>query len=268
MSSPDDAPPPRRTARLRQLAGSAARTVNDHATVVAAARYLRERLPGDSRYGDPLSTAGSTPTQSVLRRLSEATAERPGVLREVGLGALQVWQAASEAQGRGRGDHELTIAFTDLERFSTYALEAGDDAAVDLLRAAGEAIEPAIRDGGGEVVKRLGDGVMAVFRDPAAALESVCVASSAVEAIDAGGYRPRMRAGLHVGRPRRLAGDYFGVDVNIAARLADEAAGGEILVSDSVLANVDAGRYRTKRKRWFRVRGVPRDVSAYRVQPA
>ena len=50
------------------------------------------------------------------------TAERPGVLREAGLSALQVWQAFAEAQGRGRGDVDMAIAFTDLEDFSEFAL--------------------------------------------------------------------------------------------------------------------------------------------------
>ena len=62
------------------------------------------------------------------RRLSALTAEQPGALREVGMSALQVWQGLSEAQGRGRGDRELAIVFTDLADFSTWALDAGDDA--------------------------------------------------------------------------------------------------------------------------------------------
>ena len=35
------------------------------------------------------------------------------------------------------------------------------------------------------------------------------------------GYRPTLRAGLHLGRPRKLRGDYLGVDVNVAARVAE-----------------------------------------------
>ena len=62
---------------------------------------------------------------------------------------LQMWQAVSEAQGRGRGDKELTIVFTDLADFSDWALEVGDDQALDLLRDVGEAIEPPVKDGGG-----------------------------------------------------------------------------------------------------------------------
>jgi adenylate cyclase len=222
-------------------------------------------LPGDSRYGDPLSTAGSAPTQTVARRLSEMTAERPGLLREVGLSALQVWQAAAEAQGRGRGDQELAIAFTDLEDFSSYALEAGDDAAVELLRDVGKIIEPAVKDHDGRVVKRLGDGMMAVFADARAGIDALRQACDGVEGLEVDGFDPRLRSGLHIGRPRRLAGDYFGVDVNVAARLAEEARGGELLVSGTVLEQCGEDDLQVKRKRRFKVKGVPRDLEAFAV---
>ena len=93
--------------------------------------------------------------------------ERPSALRELGMGALQVWQGLSEAQGRGHGDREVAILFTDLVDFSDWVLEAGDERAVELVREVAKAVEGAVRARGGRVVKRLGDGVMAVFDDPA-----------------------------------------------------------------------------------------------------
>src|SRR5438046_8059479 len=98
------------------------------------AKWMRARLPGDDELGDPLSTAGDEPSLVLARRLSQLGAERPSVTREIGLGALQVWQALSEAQGRGRGTRDVAIVFTDLVEFSSWALEAGDDSALELLR--------------------------------------------------------------------------------------------------------------------------------------
>jgi hypothetical protein len=57
-----------------------------------------------------------------------------------------VWQAVSEAQGRGRGDEPLAILFTDLVGFSDWALHAGDDAALELLRTVGRTVDPVIKD--------------------------------------------------------------------------------------------------------------------------
>src|ERR671921_212356 len=110
--------------------------------VVRAARALRARLPGDHSYGDPLSVAGDEPPQLIAQRLAAVTDARPSAVRELGLGAIQVWQALSEAQGRGRGDDPLAILFTDLVGFSDWALDAGDDAALELLRTVGRTVDP------------------------------------------------------------------------------------------------------------------------------
>ena len=97
---------------------------NERDAVVRAVRALRSRLPGDHAYGDPLSVAGDEPPQLIAQRLAATTGARPSAVRELGLGAIQVWQALSEAQGRGRGDEPLAILFTDLVGFSDWALEA------------------------------------------------------------------------------------------------------------------------------------------------
>ena len=228
---------------------------------------MRQWLPGDERYGDPLSTGGGRPSEVAGRQLSELTAESPGVIRELGLGAVQVWQALSEAQGRGRGDVELAIVFTDLSGFSNWALEQGDTVAVNFLRDVGEALEPPLTDRGGTIVKRLGDGLMAVFADPQAAVTGVLEASESVGAIDHEGYRPRLRAGIHVGLPRRLGADYLGVDVNVAARLVDAAAPGEVLASHVLLSRIDAERVEIKRKRWFRAKGTPDGLQVFSLKP-
>jgi adenylate cyclase len=253
--------PEKRASRAR----AAARRLNQNPALLSAAKLVRELLPGDSRFGDPLSTAGRAQPEVVGKRLAELTSERPGVLREAGLSALQVWQAVSEAQGRGQGEERLAILFTDLVGFSDFVLEAGDEAALDLLREVGEAIERPVADHGGEVVKRLGDGMMVVFPEPEAALAAVVEAQERLAAVSANGYQPRIRAGMHVGQPRKLGGDYLGVDVNIAARVADEARADELLVSDRALELLDADALDARRKRRFSVKGVPKDLTVYSV---
>ncbi|HEY2637438.1 MAG TPA: hypothetical protein VGI54_08640, partial [Solirubrobacteraceae bacterium] len=112
----------------------AARRTDARPGLVSAASRLRRLLPGDDRYGgDPLSTAGDDASHRFGRTVARLATERPSALREVGLGAMQVWQSLAEAQGRGRGERELTLLFTDLVGFSSWALESGDTAAVELL---------------------------------------------------------------------------------------------------------------------------------------
>jgi adenylate cyclase len=234
--------------------------------LMKAMKIARELLPGDSRYGDPLSTTGSEPRALVARRLGDAAKQRPGFLKEAGLSALQVWEAVAETDSKKLGDDRLAIAFTDLVGFSDWALEAGDDIALDLLRQVAGAIEPPVVSHHGEVVKRLGDGMMAVFNDADAAVAAIFDARERLDGVEVAGYRPRMRAGIHVGTPRRLADDYLGVDVNVAARVAESASGGELLVSGVALEEIDPESVSARKKLMFRAKGVPSDISVYSLK--
>jgi adenylate cyclase len=264
-SKRSDAAPAGATRWARLLAG--VRRVNRNPRLVEAAQQTRERLPGDDRVGDRLSTAGGGPTDLAVRHLAELRGGAPGLAGELGLGALQLWQALAESQGRGRGELDVAVMFTDLAGFSSWALEAGDEQAIELLRQVSEEIEPAVLEHRGEVVKRLGDGLMAAFRDGQSAVGAALHARDRMASIELAGYRPRLRTGIHVGRPRKLGGDYFGVDVNIAARLAEAAGPDEILVSDSTLDGLARDGLRTKRRR-FRAQGAPRDLGAHLVERA
>jgi adenylate cyclase len=247
----------------RDRAAALFRRLDGHPVLLRAAGALRSRLPGDEAYGDPLSVAGDEAPQVIGRRLAQLTAERPGALRELGFSALQVWQSVSEAQGRGRGDRELAILFTDLVEFSDWALDAGDTMAVELLRRVGGETEPIVTGHGGRVVKRLGDGLMAVFDDPCAAVDAALDAAEAVDRIELDGHRPRQRAGVHLGRPRRLGSDYFGVDVNVAARVAAAAGPGQVLVSQAARGRLDDAEVKLRRRWRFKAKGAPKDLDVF-----
>lgn len=257
--------PTHRVIQAAETVRETGRRINRDPTLLSVVRSVRRVLPGDGRVADPVSLTERQP-RAVGKMMAELTSDHPGVLGEAGLGALQVWQAISEAQGRGRGTTELAIAFTDLVDFSDWALEAGDEAAIDLLRDVSVAIEPPVKDGGGKVVKRLGDGMMAVFSDPAKGLDALITARERLGDVEVDGYRPRMRAGMHVGRPRKVGRDYMGVDVNIAARVADDAGPDELLVSDSVIEAVGKDKVKATARQLLDAKGVPEDFSIYAVK--
>jgi adenylate cyclase len=73
-----------------------------------------------------------------------------------------------------------------------------------------------------------------------------------------------MRAGIHWGRPRKLGGDYFGVDVNIAARVAESAKAEQVVVSESAMPLLDLDGVRKGRRKRLRAEGTPREM---RVTP-
>jgi class 3 adenylate cyclase len=255
----------------RRVVRRGMQAIDKNESLLAFVRRMRKRLPGDEDFGDPLSTARFGHLEVANEQWTELTENRPGVVRELGRGALQVWQSVLEARGQDHGDVQLTVVFTDLVDFSAWALSAGDDETLRLLRDVAVAIEPPVKRRGGEVVKRLGDGMMAVFVSPTEAFEALVEANENLRGVKVGKYRPRIRAGMHTGNPRRLGGDYLGIDVNIAARVAERATAGEILASQSTVALLDPEHVVSKKKRTFallKVKGVPNELEVYAVSPS
>src|SRR5947199_180440 len=84
--------------------------------------------------------------------------------------------------------------------------DAGDDAALELLREVGTLEEAAVIDHDGRIVKRLGDGLMATFLTAQEAVAAALDCQEALRAVEVAGHRPQMRAGVHWGRPRKLGG--------------------------------------------------------------
>ena len=243
--------------------------------MVRIARNVRHRLPGDPGFGDPLSTAGSSSAQSVARLLDRyLDTERPAS-REWALGALQVWQSGLEKVGKGQGDREVTIVFTDLVGFSSWALVAGDEETLTLLRSVAAVLEPRISAHGGQVVKRTGDGLMAVFETPADAFEAVIEGREQLTEVEIEGFRPVLRVGIHTGTPRLIGDDWLGVDVNVAARLMQHAGAGNIGISGPALQEIPYERLEelglvartTRRILPENMAGVPHDLAPYVVSP-
>ncbi|WP_419538709.1 adenylate/guanylate cyclase domain-containing protein, partial [Mycobacterium colombiense] len=242
---------------------------------VALIRRARKLLPGDPEFGDPLSTAGDGGPRAAARAADRLLGDQDAVSREFSLGVLQVWQALTEGVSRRPANPEVTLVFTDLVGFSTWSLQAGDDAALALLRQVARALEPPLLDAGGHIVKRMGDGLMAVFGDPTVAVRAVLAAKEALKSVEVAGHTPRMRVGIHTGRPQRLAADWLGVDVNIAARVMERATKGGIMVSSSTLdlipqSELDAlgVEARRTRKPVFAPKpaGIPDDLAIYRLK--
>jgi class 3 adenylate cyclase len=251
------------------------RSTNQSPGVVAFLRRARRLLPGDPEFGDPLSTAGDGGPRAAARAADRLLGDRNAASREVSLSVLQVWQALTEAVSRQPANSEVTLVFTDLVGFSTWALEAGDDAALTLLRQVARAVEPPLLDAGGHIVKRLGDGIMAVFRNPTVAVGAVLAARDELRNVEVDGYTPRMRVGIHTGRPQRLASDWLGVDVNIAARVMERATKGGVMVSSSTLDLIPQSELdglgvvaRRARKPVFasKLTGIPADLAIYRLR--
>ncbi len=232
----DASDPPRRPGASRRVQLSAlVSAANQRADLIGMLRKARRQLPGDPAFGDPLSVSGPGGARAVARAADRLVGDTPSAAREIGFGALQVWQAALERVGRGKGSQEVTVMFTDLVAFSRWSLSAGDEATLELLRKVAKAIEPPIAERGGHVVKRMGDGVMAVFPSADRAVRAAVTAKRNLADVQVRGYTPQMRIGLHTGSPREIGGDWLGVDVTIAARVMEAGGNGNTMLSEVTL---------------------------------
>ncbi len=130
-------------------------------------------------------------------------------------------------------DGTVTILFSDIEDSTVMTERLGDESWLALLRSHNSVFRERLRAHGGFEVKNQGDGFMLVFPSPVAALRCAIEVQQAFEgsAAAADGERIRVRMGLHTGEAIAEEGDFFGRNVILAARIAAQARGGEILVS-------------------------------------
>jgi adenylate cyclase len=129
------------------------------------------------------------------------------------------------------------ICFLDITGYTRLTEERGDEAAADLAARLATLVRRSSQDHGGQPVKWLGDGVMFYFRDPG---PGVVAALDMVEGV-ATHALPPAHVGIHAGPVVFQEGDYFGRTVNIAARIAEYARPGEVLVSQEVVDAADGG---------------------------
>jgi adenylate cyclase len=242
------------------------RWLNARRSLVQVVRTWRQVLPGDGDYGDPMSTVGTSPARVLGRRAGALNEGRLSLLAEISLAGLQMADWLGELRGSVASNEELVILFADLRGYSQWALEEGDEGTVDLLRNVDALVTTCVEAHGGQVVKRLGDGSMAIFPDSESALHAAFSAIDEVGTLSSDGYRPRLRAGVHCGNPTRIGDDFIGVDVNIAARLCEEAPEDQVLISEEVRKVVSQDGFDAERAD-FHLRGVPADLPLYRATP-
>jgi adenylate cyclase len=138
-----------------------------------------------------------------------------------------------EDGGLDLGRLRVAIAFADLAGYTRLTEEEGEEQALDAVERFVESVEHTLPDDA-RVIKTIGDEVMVVGSDPAA-LTDWAVGFQALHT-----ERPLPRIGVHYGETLYRDGDYYGREVNLAARVAARAAGGEVLVTRPVVDSAGA----------------------------
>jgi len=135
-----------------------------------------------------------------------------------------------EGAAAGLGRMRVAVAFADLAGYTRLTEEEGELEALDAVERFVEAVEITLPDEA-RVIKTIGDEVMVVGSDPAT-LTDWAVGFQRMQS-----ERPLPRIGIHYGQAIYRDGDYYGRDINIAARVAARSAGGEVLVTKPVVEN-------------------------------
>lgn len=167
---------------------------------------------------------------------------------------------------------ERTFVFTDIVGSTRLAEELGDERWDQVMRAHDRTIRSAVAEQGGVEVKSTGDGFFLAFADAdqaiAAAVEMQRRLSAPEGTGSDGAPAPKVRIGLHQAEANRVGLDFVGSGVNVAARIADAASGGEVLVSESTLEHLRR-EVALAERRVLELKGVsaPVPVKPVRWQP-
>lgn len=145
----------------------------------------------------------------------------------------------------------VTLMFTDIEDSTRLGQEKGDAAWTEVIRRHFESVTAVVVGNGGKVIKTLGDGTMTAFPTARNAVDAAIAIERSTEDDEI-----RLRIGIHTGEAISVGGDYAGLAVAKAARIASAAAGGEILVSSATRELLDRFDYTFDTERAAELKGL------------
>lgn len=154
-----------------------------------------------------------------------------------------------------------TILVTDIVGSTERASELGDRAWAELLDRHHTIVREQLEAFRGEEVDTAGDGFLATFDGPGRAIRAAVAIRDGLRESGI-----PVRCGLHTGEAERLGGKVAGIAVHLAARIADTAESGEILVSDTVRSLVAGSGIEFADRRSVSLRGVPEQQHLFAVE--
>jgi class 3 adenylate cyclase len=154
-------------------------------------------------------------------------------------------------------DGKVTIMFSDIEGSATLADRLGDQRFMEMLREHNALVRSLLREHGGFEVKNEGDGFMVAFRSAERAIDCAVEIERALTVWSSSRPEPiKVRIGMHSGEVVEEDGDFFGRNVILAARVANQASGNEILVSRGLKELVDGADVNWGKMRTVELKGL------------
>jgi class 3 adenylate cyclase len=176
--------------------------------------------------------------------------------------------AGPDLEDGGLPEGTITIMFSDIEGFTSITERLGDRRAMEILREHNGIVRERIARSGGHEIKAQGDGFMVAFGGASSALQ--CAVGIQHDFAARNRFNPDMpvqvRLGLHAGEAIRDGNDFLGGAVILAARIAQQAKGGEILVSSVLKDLCDlSGEFRFEQGRDVYLKGLSESRRVYSV---
>ena len=242
-----------------------------------AAMLAARNAPGDRERALPLANAAIAGAQQLGMKplLEEALAQKlelqgvpSGELqRSIYAVASQVEHARPDLRAHAAPDGTVTLLFSDMEGFAAMTDRLGDLRAREVIRRHNRIVRQQLAAHGGYEVELQGDGFLLAF---GSARQGLLCATAIQRGLGADAEvhtdEPiRVRIGLHTGEALRDADKFFGKTVILAARIAAQAGGGEVLASSLVRElTASAGDLRFGAPREVELKGF---AEAQRVYP-
>jgi class 3 adenylate cyclase/KaiC/GvpD/RAD55 family RecA-like ATPase len=215
---------------------------------------LREAL-------DLAEDLGMKPTveQALALKLELQGAEDRGVKESIFVVADAVESRRPDLGTHAAPDGTVTLLFSDMEGFTSMTERLGDLRAREVIREHNRIVREQLALHGGYEVELQGDGFLLAFGSARQGLLcAIAIQRAFAEYAAQNPEEPiRVRIGVHTGEALRDSDKFFGKTVILAARIAGEARGGEILASAIVRElTASTGDLRFGSERQARLKGI------------
>jgi class 3 adenylate cyclase len=194
---------------------------------------------------------------SIPSRDLELWASQPPMLAD----AIEHFVTGSSSEHRAPAERAFAVVlYTDLVASTDHVVQMGDQRWREVLEVHNNAAAREIEAHRGRLVKRTGDGVLAVFDAPGRAVHCARAILGDVHQLGIDG-----RAGLHAGEVELLGDDIAGIGAHIAARVMDHAGSGEVLVSRTIKDLVVGSGLQFEDRGSHTLKGVPEEWQLFSV---
>jgi pilus assembly protein CpaF len=238
----------------------------NHISKESAGRELRQAVEAGVlqvvRY--PQGEAGFRAGPDLLRSVAEGLGQQVNAAQpltpETIIGSLSV----------GQTEGTVTVMFTDMEGSTNLLSTRGFTESHEIMKAYESIIDEKVAEHAGRRIKGLGDGLMVSFGSSRHGVECALEIQKAIAEYSKQNpeRKIRIRIGINTGEVVEEAGDIFGAAVNVAARVAGKAKGGEILVSDVVRSLVGpVAEINFEFKGAYKLKGFPDRWRIHKVTP-